>query len=109
MTSDNEQLRGRVLSLLGLARAANYAAFGHNAAKAAVRERRARICLLCSDASPRLCEEFEYLAQEAGIPLLKIPADSAALKQATQFGAAVLTVNDRGFANKLAAFLVPNA
>ena len=101
MASDN----GQLMSLLGLARAASLCSFGHNAAKSALRERHARLCLLCSDASPRLCEEFEYLAKEARVPLLKIPADSAELKQATQFKAAVLTIDGRGFADKIKALL----
>ena len=99
----------KVLSLLGLCRAANLISFGHNAAKSALRERKARLCLLCGDASPRLCEEFEYLAGEAKAPLFKIPATSSDLKQATQYKAAVLTVNDRGFADKIKALLTPES
>ena len=94
-----------ILSLLGLCRAANKASFGHNASKSALRERKARLCLLCGDASSRLCEEFEYLAEEAKTPLFKIQATSPELKQATQFKAAVLTVNDKGFADKILALL----
>jgi len=105
VTVDN----GQLLSLLGLCRAANLAAFGHNAAKSALRERKARLCLLCGDASPRLCEEFEYLAGEAKAPLFKMPASSSELKQATQYKAAVLTVNDRGFADKIKALLTPES
>jgi len=98
---------GQLLSLLGLCRAANLVSFGHNAAKSALRERKARLCLLCGDASPRLCGEFEYLANEAKTPLFKIPATSSELKQATQYKAAVLTVNGRGFADKIKALLIP--
>ena len=95
----------KILSLLGLCRAANLASFGHNAAKSALRDRKARLCLLCGDASPRLCEEFEYLAGEAKMPLLKLQATSSELKQATQYKAAVVTVNDKGFADKIIALL----
>ena len=95
----------KLLSLLGLCRAASLASFGHDAAKSALRDKKARLCLLCADASPRLAEEFEYLAQTAGVPLCKIPASSADIKQATQYKAAVLTVNDRGFADKIASLL----
>jgi len=99
----------KLLSLLGLCRAASLASFGHNAAKSALRERKARLCLLCADASPRLCEEFEYLAGNANAPLRKIAVSSSDLKQATQFKAAVLTVNDRGFADKITALLTPES
>jgi len=97
----------KLLSLLGLCRAASLASFGHNAAKSALRERKARLCLLCADASPRLAEEFEYLTRTANVPLRKIEATSQDLKQATQYKAAVLTVNDKGFADKITALTTP--
>ena len=101
MTVDN----GQLLSLLGLCRAASLCAFGHGAAKSALRDRKARLCLLCSDASPRLTEEFEYLAGAANVPLRKIEAASLDIKHATQYKAAVLTINDRGFADKIIALI----
>ena len=94
-----------LLSLLGLARAASLCSFGHGAAKAALRDKKARLCLVCGDASPRLLEEFEYLASAANVPLRRIPAASADIKRATQYKAAVLTVNDRGFADKMASLI----
>ena len=105
MTIDNEQLKQKLLSLLGLCRAASLCAFGHGAAKSALRDRKARLCLLCSDASPRLAEEFAYLAQTANVPLRNIAATSMEIKQATQYKAAVLTINDRGFADKIIALI----
>jgi len=97
-----------LLSLLGLCRAANLCSFGHNAAKSALRDRKARLCLLCGDASQRLCGEFEYLAETAGVPLHKMQVTSDEIKRSTQFKAAVLTVNDRGFADKITALTTPN-
>jgi ribosomal protein L7Ae-like RNA K-turn-binding protein len=97
------------LSLLGLCRAASLCSFGHGAAKDALRSKRARLCLLCGDASPRLVEEFEYLAENANTPLRKITATSLDIKHATQYKAAVLAINDKGFANKITALLNPNA
>jgi len=101
LTVDN----GQLLSLLGLCRAASLASFGHGAAKSSLRDKKARLCLLCGDASPRLLEEFEYLAETANVPLRKIAATSLDIKHATQYKAAVLTVNDRGFADKIASLL----
>jgi len=95
----------KVLSLLGLARAASLCAFGHDAAKKSLRMGKARLCLVCTDASPRLAEEFEYLAGEANAPLFKLEVTSRDIKQATQYKAAVVTVNDKGFANKIIALL----
>ena len=98
-------MNNQLLSLLGLCRAASLCSFGHDAAKSALRERRAKLCLLCGDASPRLAGEFRYLASEAGTPLREIPAASLDVKRATQYKAAVITVNDNGFANKILAAL----
>jgi ribosomal protein L7Ae-like RNA K-turn-binding protein len=94
-----------LLSLLGLARAASLCSFGHGAAKSSLRGGKARLCLLCGDASPRLAEEFEYLAETANVPLRKIAATSLDIKQATQYKAAVVTVDDKGFANKIIALI----
>jgi len=97
-----------LLSLLGLCRAASLASFGHDAAKASLRNARAKLCLLCEDASPRLKDEFKFLANEAKAPLFEISATSQDIKQATQYKAAVLTVNDKGFAEKIAKLLGTN-
>ena len=97
MTVDNRQL----LSLLGLCRAASLASFGHDAAKASLRNARAKLCLLCEDASPRLKEEFKFLANEAQKPLFEIGATSLDIKRATQYKAAVLTVDEKGFADNI--------
>jgi len=94
-----------LLSLLGLARKANLCSFGHDAAKASLRQRRAKLCLLCEDASPRLKEEFKFLANEAKVPLREIGISSQDIRQATQYKAAVLTVNEAGFADKIAKLL----
>lgn len=97
----------RILSLLGLARAARLCSFGHDAAKASLRSGRARLCLLCSDASPRLAEEFRFLATETNTPLYALPLTSHDIKQATQYKAAVLTIDDKGFADKLTQIIPP--
>ncbi|MCL2301069.1 MAG: 50S ribosomal protein L7ae [Firmicutes bacterium] len=99
MTVDN----GQLLSLLGLCRAASLCSFGHGAAKSSLREGKARLCLLCADASPRLAEEFQFLAESAAVPLRNIAATSLDIKHATQYKAAVITINDKGFAHKILA------
>ncbi len=99
----------QLLSLLGLCRKASLASFGHDAAKSALRDKRARLCLLCTDASPRLTEEFRFLAQTTEIPLFHIDATSMDIKHATQYKAAVVTVNDKGFAEKILQLFSPAA
>ncbi|MCL2530951.1 MAG: ribosomal L7Ae/L30e/S12e/Gadd45 family protein [Oscillospiraceae bacterium] len=95
----------KLLSYLGLARAANLCSFGHDAAKSALRSGKARLCLLCEDASPRLAEEFIYQTQQARVPLHRIALTSQDIKGATQYKAAVITVNDKGFAAKIVSLL----
>ena len=94
-------MNDKFLSLLGLARAARLCSFGHDAAKSSLRQGRARLCILCSDASPRLVEEFRYQAEAAKVPLHELALTSLDIKQATQYKAAVVTVDDKGFANKM--------
>ena len=98
-------MNDQLLSLLGLARKANLCSFGHDAAKSSLRQHRAKLCLLCTDASPRLKQEFKFLAQEAQKPLYEISATSLDIKQATQYKAAVLTINEAGFADKITKLL----
>ena len=60
-------------------------------------------------ASPRLAEEFRWLAGDANKPLYEIPFDSHDIRQATQYKAAVITINDKGFANKIKQILDPES
>ena len=98
-------MNDKLLSYLGLARAANLCSFGHDAAKSALRGGKARLCLLCEDASPRLAEEFTYLAEQAHVPLHRVSLTAQDIKAATQYKAAVVTVNDKGFAAKIKSLL----
>ncbi|MDR3314800.1 MAG: hypothetical protein LBS96_10175 [Oscillospiraceae bacterium] len=91
----------KLLSLLGLCRKANLAGFGHDAAKKALRDKRARLCLLGSEASPRLREEFRALTAEANVPLLELALTAAQIKQAAQVPAGVITINEKGLARKI--------
>jgi len=95
----------KLLSLLGLCRAARLCSFGHDSAKAALRDGCARLCLLCTDAAPRLKEEFKYLTENARVSLHEIPATSLDIKHATQYKAVVVTIDDKGFANKIAQLI----
>jgi len=99
------QEKQQLLSLLGLCRKAGLVSFGHDAAKKAVRGRKARLCLLCENASDRLKEEFRRLAAEEKIPLLEPALSSDDLKQATQYSAAVCTIDNPGFAKKIQALI----
>ena len=88
------------LNLLGLARRASRLSPGHDAALAAVLRRRARLILLASDASERLVREFVRAGEER-IPILRLPYTMDQIDHAAGVRAAVLTVDDEGFARKL--------
>lgn len=94
--------------LLGLARRAGKISLGHDAALTAVKQHSAHLCLVASDASERLYTEFARAVQAFGgnVPLIKSDYTMA------QFGqvlgtktTAVLTVDDRGFAARIAELI----
>lgn len=88
------------LNLLGLARRASKLSPGHDAALAAVLKRKAELILLTSDASERLEREFTRAA-EGKIEILRLRYTINEIYHATAARAAVLTVDDQGFARKL--------
>ena len=63
----------KALSMLGICRRAGKLSCGHDAAQTAIKHGHARLCLLSSDASERLCEEFERACSSEGrsVPLIK--------------------------------------
>ncbi|MFR8010437.1 MAG: L7Ae/L30e/S12e/Gadd45 family ribosomal protein [Clostridia bacterium] len=88
------------LNLLGLARRASKLSPGHDAALASVLKRKAELILLTSDASERLEREFTR-AGEGRIHMIKLRYTMDEIYHATAARAAVLTVDDKGFARKL--------
>ena len=98
-------MHNRLHGLLGLACRAGKLALGHDAAVEAVHTGRAALCLLATDASERLCAEFLRETQQFAhtkIPLLRTDYTMEQLGQSIgQRKTAVLTVNDRGFADRI--------
>ena len=92
----------KFLSLLGICRAAGRLGWGHDACLGSVLRGRAKICLLAADASDRLRREFHRAAQDR-TPVLDTRYTMQQFADATGFRAGVLTTEDEGFANKLAA------
>lgn len=88
------------LNLLGLARRASKLSPGHDAALASVLKRKAELILLTSDASGRLEREFTRAA-EGKVEIEKLRYTMDEIYHATAARAAVLTVDDKGFARKL--------
>ncbi|MBQ8029084.1 MAG: ribosomal L7Ae/L30e/S12e/Gadd45 family protein [Clostridia bacterium] len=100
----------KILSLLGLARRAGKISLGHDAAIGAIVKNSAKLCLIASDASQRLKNEFSHACSYEGktIDFIEIETDMLSLSKAVGSKAAVLTVDDEGFAKKIASLLKSN-
>ena len=89
------------LSLLGLCRKAGKLSLGHDACKASLNVGTASLCVICSDASERLKDEFSSLSKKAEVKIFDVAYSMLDIKNATSFKAAVFTVDDEGFARTL--------
>ena len=89
------------LSLLGLCRKAGKLSLGHDACKASLNAGTASLCVICSDASERLKDEFSSLSKKAEVKIFDVSYSMLYIKNATIFKAAVFTVDDEGFARTL--------
>ena len=97
----------KFLSLLGMCRRAAKLSCGHDAAVGSLRSKSAKLCLLSSDASPRLRKEIEREAGFEGreIPVRELFSDMNEIGRATGLKSAVVTVNDEGFAKSMLGLL----
>ncbi len=92
---------------LGLCRKANKMAIGHDAVVASIKARKAYLSIACQDASERVKRE---IADECSFDNRKIPfveADFAMQELSLCIGkrAGVISIEDRGFAEKLQSIL----
>jgi len=95
----------RLLSMLGLCRKAGKLGWGHDACVGDIRSGRARLCLLAADASDRLKREVERAVSGGSLDaarLLQTEYTMETFMGAAGFRAGVFTVNDEGFAKKIA-------
>ncbi len=103
-------MNSKILSLLGLARRAGRLAPGHDAAIESIVRNKAALCVLCSDASERLEREMKHACcyKNKNIPVVKADFEIKELSAAIGTKAAVITVNDEGFAKKLLTLFETN-
>lgn len=96
-------MNDKFLSLLGIARRASALSLGHDAAVSAVVKNRAKLCVISFEGSERLKKEMEHACtfQGKNIPLLITDYTLTELSAAIGSKAAVLTVDDEGFAKAL--------
>lgn len=97
-------MNNRLLSLLGIARRAGRLSVGHDASIEAIVRNKAKLCILCADASERLKSEMRHACSygKKDILCLTLDFDILTLSGAIGTRAAVITVNDTGFAEKIA-------
>ena len=97
-------MNDKFLSLLGMARRAGKLSLGHDAAISSVVRSSAKLCVLSCEGSQRLKNEMEHSCSYNGksIPLIITDYTITELSAAIGSKAAVLTVDDEGFAKALA-------
>ncbi|NLL63440.1 MAG: 50S ribosomal protein L7ae [Ruminococcaceae bacterium] len=100
-------MNDKFLSLLGLAKKAGKVSSGHDASFGSIQKGKAKICFLTTDASQRLKDEFIKTTRydNRQIKCTEIPYTQKEINFATGIRAAVLTINDEGFAKKLIELL----
>lgn len=98
-------MHNKSLSMLGLARRAGKLAMGHDMAKESVIKNKARLVILCSDASSRLINEFERLTANKKATLVKSSITMAQVHFAIGYNAAVMAVEDENFSTRITELL----
>lgn len=96
-------MNDKFLNLLGLCKRAGKLSSGHDASFDSISKNKAKLCLLSFDASPRLKKEFEetVVYDNRNIPLIHLTYTMQEIQMATGSRAAVMSINDKGFAKKL--------
>ena len=102
------QTDSKFYNLLGLARRAGKIGWGHDAALGAVKYGKAYLCILTSDASERLKDEFIRACNSDGrdVPVQEVKKTMDEMKGIIGVRAGVLTVNDEGFAKSLRQYIL---
>lgn len=93
----------KVLSLLGIARRAGKLSTGHDAAVSSIVKDSAKLRIVSSDASQRLKREISHSCTfgNKDIPVILADFTGADLSAAIGIKAAVITVDDEGFAKRI--------
>ncbi|MGN1419269.1 MAG: L7Ae/L30e/S12e/Gadd45 family ribosomal protein [Acutalibacteraceae bacterium] len=100
-------MNNKILSLLGLARRAGMLSTGHDAAIGSIVRNKAKLCIICNDASQRLKNEFSHACrfENKNIAFAECSFEMKELSKAIGIKAAVVTVDDEGFAKKIESLL----
>ena len=92
----------KALNLLGMARRADKISLGHDASVTSIKEKKAWLCVLSQDASERLKNEMSRLCETGKAECTVVDCTMNELGASLGYKTtAVLTLNDRGFAERL--------
>lgn len=96
-------MNDKFLSLLGIARRSGKLSLGHDAVISSVVKNKAQLCVLSREASERLQKEMKHACsfENKNIPLLVTEYTILELSSAIGSKAAVVAVDDEGFATAL--------
>ena len=93
----------KFLSLLGMARRSGRVSLGHDAVIGSIIKNKAKLCIMSSEASQRLQKEIRHACtyENKNIPVIVTKYDTITLSSAIGSKAAVISVDDEGFAKAL--------
>lgn len=96
-------MNDKFLSLLGLSRKAGKLSLGHDAVINSIVKNKAQLCILSCDASPRLQKEIAHACtfENKNIPVIVTEYTLIDLSMSVGSKAAVISVDDEGFASSL--------
>ena len=96
-------MNDKFLNLLGMARRGGKLSLGHDAAISSIVKNKAKLCIISSEGSDRLKNEMTHACsfQNKNIPVIITKYETLTLSKAIGSKAAVMTVDDEGFAKAL--------
>ena len=96
-------MNDKFLSLLGMARRGGKLSLGHDAAIGSIVRNKAKLCIVSAEGSDRLKKEMTHACSfdNKNIPVLITKYETLELSKAIGSKAAVMTVDDEGFAKAL--------
>lgn len=96
-------MNDKFLNLLGMARKSGKLSLGHDAAISSIVKNKAKLCIISFEGSERLKKEMAHACSFEGknIPVLITKYETLTLSKAIGSKAAVMTVDDEGFAKTL--------
>lgn len=96
-------MNDKFLSLLGMARRSGRVSLGHDAVIGSVVRNKAKLCVMSSESSERLQKEIQHACsyENKNIPVIITHYTLLELSSAVGSKAAVISVDDEGFAKAL--------